>query len=447
MPIFGRRQLQRMLDDLGPWLTLAKTKDLLKRIENESPDQALPAEYELAMAWAISRSCHLELERVAGTRAPDIATNNLFACGPLVAEVAAMSDDPLSGESLMRRAANIINGVARRTRRRAPEHLHYEFLEESEYLPPNRHSHGRRRYVRRRCITKNFKMDAALESALRIWLAADQPLSPFRWKNQDIDVVVTWRDRVHPMTNTFSRTPAVTYDSHDNPLYDLLKAKAKQLRAVPKGSLKAILLGDAGCSLLRDMRPFYGRSEVSGDEIVRRFIANNDIDLVAVFVPKRANELAMWNHNNPRLWHVYAYSKSLSNEEMEPLWRIRDSLPAPYLHGYQARSWHQQRMFDPQGRGHYLPLKWTGGRGRMKIHMSARALQEFLAGRLTKEQLHNLVLGDHNPFEAYLAQGKVIAAVSFEPKGPDRDDDYLVFEFEDDPAASAIRPPAVSGNG
>jgi hypothetical protein len=430
-----------MLNELGPHLTHSKATDLLKRIEHEDPDQSLPGEYELALAWAVSKVAHLEIDRPCGSRTPDIYSRNLLRWAPLVADVAAMSDNPLSGEALMRRAANIINGIARRVRKDAPAHLHFEFLEESEYQPANRHSQGRTRYMRRRCITKKFKMDAMFESALRGWLGGSDPLSPFRWKNQEIDVVITWRDWVHWMGNTFSRMPAVTYDSRENPLYELLKSKAKQLRGAPKGTLKAIFLGDAGCSLLRDIRPFHGRSEVSGDEIIRRFISKNDIDLVAVFVPKRANELAVYNHNNPRLWHLYVYARSISETELEPLTRIRDILPAPYLHGYQARSWHQQRMFDPQSRGRYLPLQWTGGSGKMTIRMSARALQEYLAGRLSNNQLNDFVLGDHNPFEAYLAHGKVISAVRFEPKSPDSDDDYLVFEFEEDASASPLKSP------
>jgi hypothetical protein len=430
-----------MLNELGHYLTQSKATDLLKRIEHENPDQALPGEYELALAWAVSKVAHLEIDRPFGSRTPDIYSRDLLRAAPLVAEVAAMSDDPLSGETLMRRAANIINGIARQVRKDASEHLHYEFLEESEYLPPNRHSQGRTRYVRRRCVTRKFKMDAAFESALRGWLRESDSLPPFRWKNQEIDVVITWRDWVHWMGNTFSRMPAVTYDSRENPLYELLKTKAKQLRGVPEGTLKAIFLGEAGCSLLRDIRPSYGRQEVNGDEIIRRFMSNNDVDLVAVFVPKRSNELAMWNHNNPRLWHLYAYARSLSEADMEPLKRIRDILPAPYLHGYQARSWHQQRMFDPQSRGHYLPLQWTGGLGKMTIRMSARALQEYLAGRLSNKQLSDFVMGDHNPFEAYLARGKVISAARFEPKSPDSDDDYLVFEFEEDASASPLKLP------
>lgn len=443
MPIFGRRNLQHMLNELGPHLTRAKAVDLLKRVENKDPDQALPGEYELALAWAVSKIADIEIDRPCGSRTPDIYSPNLLKSGPVVAEVAALSDDPFSGESLMTRAANIINSVAAHVVRDAPSHLHYEFLEESGFLPADRHSNGFTRYFRRRCITRKFQSDEALEAALRSWLKSPPPTEPLRWRSNEIDVVITWKDWVHPMTNTFSSMPSVTYDLRNNALYERLKAKARQLEGVEDGVLKAIFLGDAGCRLLREPRPIGGGREVTGEQIIRGFLARNPIDLVVIFVPKRANEYTMWQHNNPRMWFVYAYSDSISDEaEIEGIKTIRDVLPSPYLHGYQARSWHQQRMLDPQGRGQYLPAKWTGGRGTMRVHISARGLQEFMAGRLTAEQLKHFIVGDHNPFEAALRSGRTIKAVTLEPKGIERDDDYLVFEFGEDPAAKALELPS-----
>jgi hypothetical protein len=443
VPIFGRRKLQHMINELGPYLTRSKAVDLLKRIENKDPDQALPAEYELALAWAVSKIADIEIDRSCGSRTPDIFSRNLLKSGPLVAEVAALSDDPFSGESLMRRAANIINSVAERIVKEAPQHLHFEFLEENGYLPADRHSNGLTRYFRRRCITRKFRADELLEQTRRGWLQSMPQTQPFRWRTDEIDVVITWKDRVHPMTNTFSSMPSVTYDVRNNPLYERLKAKARQLQDVEQGVLKAILLGDAGCRLLRDVRPIGRGRDVSGEQIIRHFLDRNPIDLVAVFVPKRANENALWQHDNPRRWFVYVYSNSISDEcEVEGIKAMASVLPSPYLHGYQARSWHQQRMCDPQGRGQYLPAKWTGGRGIMKVHISARGLQEYMAGRLTAEQLQHLIIGEHNPFENALRNGRTIKAVTFEPKGTARDDDYLIFEFDDDPAAKALELPS-----
>jgi hypothetical protein len=100
MPIFGRRQLQRMLDELGPWLDCGKAKDLLNRLENEKPNQALPAEYELSISWAVSKIATLEIDRPSGTRTPDIYSPDLLPSGPIIADVAALDDFSLSGDRL-----------------------------------------------------------------------------------------------------------------------------------------------------------------------------------------------------------------------------------------------------------------------------------------------------------------------------------------------------------
>lgn len=227
-----------------------------------------------------------------------------------------------------------------------------------------------------------------------------------------------------------------------NALYDTLKNKARQLKGVDQGVLKAIFLGDAGCRLLRDIRPIGGTREVTGEKIIRAFLGRNDIDLVVVFVPRRASEYAVLHHDNPRMWFTYVFARTISDERhLNGIQALADLLPSPYLHGYQARSWHQQRMFDPQGKGHYLPAHLTLNRTKMTLRISARGLQEFMAGRLSLEELKKFVVGDHNPFEFELSKGRTIRNVRFEPKGTDSDDDYLVFEFEDDPAARPLKAP------
>jgi hypothetical protein len=108
MPIFGRRKLQLMLDELAQHLTASKSTDLLKRLEHKEADQAIPAEYELALTWGVSKVAHLQIERPFGNRAPDIYSEDLLRSAPVAVDVAAISDDSLGDESVMRRAANII---------------------------------------------------------------------------------------------------------------------------------------------------------------------------------------------------------------------------------------------------------------------------------------------------------------------------------------------------
>ncbi|WP_392710958.1 hypothetical protein [Rhizobium ruizarguesonis] len=64
----------------------------------------------------------------------------------------------------------------------------------------------------------------------------------------------------------------------------------------------------------------------------------------------------------------------------------------------------------------------------MKI--SARGLQEFLAGRLSREEFKRFVAD--NLFERALSDGRTISNITIERKETEKDDDYLIFEFEDD---------------
>jgi hypothetical protein len=183
MPIFGRRQLQRMLDELGPWLGRSKATDLLKRLENISPDQAIPAEFELALNWAVTKTAGLEIDRPMGNRTPDIDSPDLLPYAPVSVDVAAISDVFLSGQALMRRAAKIINRTCEQILTGASAHLHYTFRERSAYI---RDESGRTRFDRRRLITRSFQMDPPLRAALAKWLENGTADPPLNWNGRDI---------------------------------------------------------------------------------------------------------------------------------------------------------------------------------------------------------------------------------------------------------------------
>lgn len=59
MPIFSRRCIQQMLDDLHG---LAPTAQLTGRLDDKRFENALPAEAELALVWAASRLGGFESE-------------------------------------------------------------------------------------------------------------------------------------------------------------------------------------------------------------------------------------------------------------------------------------------------------------------------------------------------------------------------------------------------
>lgn len=173
MPIFGRRQIQQMLDELGPWLDQGKAKDLLNRLENVRPNQTLPAEYELSISWAVSKIASLEIDKPAGMRTPDIYSPDLLTTGPVIADVAALDDFSLSGADTMRRAYNIINAEADRFLSGSSGHLHFTFREKSGY---EMFKNGKSAFFRRRLVRRDFQLDPSLTGTLKNWLA-NGPLS------------------------------------------------------------------------------------------------------------------------------------------------------------------------------------------------------------------------------------------------------------------------------
>ena len=116
-----------MLNDLGPWLVPGKAVDLLKRLEQVNPNKAIPAEFELALSWAVTKTALLEIDRPMGNRTPDIYSPNLLSGSPVSVDVAAISDAALSGEAFMRRPAKIINQTCDQILKGASDHLHYAF--------------------------------------------------------------------------------------------------------------------------------------------------------------------------------------------------------------------------------------------------------------------------------------------------------------------------------
>jgi hypothetical protein len=55
MPVFTRRRLQAMLNDLAERVDTTKVRDLVGRLEAKDAEQVLPAEMELALLWVLSR--------------------------------------------------------------------------------------------------------------------------------------------------------------------------------------------------------------------------------------------------------------------------------------------------------------------------------------------------------------------------------------------------------
>ena len=77
-----------MLNDIVPLIDDQKARDLLARLEKDKVEQALPAEMELAILWALSRIGDLDIEPEwwGDNKRPDAYTEHLATLNWLAAD-------------------------------------------------------------------------------------------------------------------------------------------------------------------------------------------------------------------------------------------------------------------------------------------------------------------------------------------------------------------------
>ncbi|MZH02320.1 MAG: hypothetical protein F3745_02655 [Nitrospinae bacterium] len=427
-----------MLDDLKPKIQDGEAKSLLKRLESKKRDQALPAEAELALLWALYKATSIN----TWPTWPNVAcrieatAEDLFKSQPAAIEITAISDFSFSGKEAMNQVAEKFVSLANSLRKNSGKHLFFEFAESSFFENGN--------FKRIRHVPKKYKLEKDYQTLkfLEAWLKHPDWPKPdrIRIQNEKLDVTITWKKYVHPENRTFCTMPAVAYDLQDNPLFRRLKEKEKeQLSKVPKGYLKCLFITDVGCELIKNLKGFGSIWEFSGEKIIQHFLSRSSIDVVCVFSPFRHSPLG---YSSELKWKVSVYDRRSAwpNDEHKGLEKVASFLPIPRFEGYQAQSLHRQGSFASQKNKWYLDTEMIIPKGvldPMTIKVSSRLVLDLLAGRTTTEIFQQEVFGkNQNQFEHEQNQGFTIKSSHIEPGGIDEDDDYLVFELSPDPAAS-----------
>lgn len=271
-----------MLAELSPLLIGGKARDILAQLEDKRTEQALPAEMELALLWALQRLGPIEVEPewFATRSLPEAYTEALFPGHDTVVEIAALSDSSLPGDEGMRNAASKLRECAGSIRKGAGARISFFFFEESF-----RHAG---KYTRRIKVPRWLTVGEDLVAQIRGWL---QPVSPaigakIRLQRPDLDVELKWHAPTWRGVAIQTTMPAEVHDVEQNHLWRLLKRKADQLRSENFSGVRCLLVADVGSTLLRrlsDNDPL--RRRVSGKQIIEEFLsrAGAGLDVVGVF--------------------------------------------------------------------------------------------------------------------------------------------------------------------
>ncbi|MHC4053294.1 hypothetical protein [Bradyrhizobium sp. 25ACV] len=437
MAIFTRRRIQAMLDDLSPLLNKEKRSDLVARLNNKRVEQALPAEMELALIWAMRSFDCLDIEPVwwVNGKKPDAYVEGLLPGRPAVVEIASTNDNSISGEQLMDRCSQTIIAHANAVKKGFGEYLYFRFAE----------TVGIERGIRIRGIAapKSYALSDAAKALIKEWVLSNtEPLPRLRIEENDLCVEVERKDykqiRYH---NVWTSRPPRVYSETDNPIYNVLSQKLSQIEEAPEGTYRIIFLSEIGSRTLDELAaPFPNMVErnATAEKIIRRFLFDKKgrVDAVVVFVPKK--DYRSFAQEPRRSWKITVFSHQEIPGLLEGLRNIEAALPLPRFTGSQARSLFRQGAFAPDASGWYGATTMTSStRDEITYRMSSRAFQDFLADRITEKQFrHRLGDGEGgSTIGGFLEQGFVISEISFEKGGLDEDDDTLILRFSKDPAA------------
>jgi hypothetical protein len=442
MPIFSRRRLQAMLFDIKPYADDSKLKDITNRLEDKRVKQSLPAEIELGVIWALSKLGEIEIEpEWLGSTRPDVYTESLFSGKRCVVEITAISDARLSQEDEMRRISALMCEAANKIKKESGTHLYFVFGVQSGYIE--------HKFIRRRMIGNHFKLAPMTTARLKDWLLNPQRTESLQIEQDETSFDILWKDAPqNSYSNFFCSMPAEASTVERNPLFARLREKEKQLALPQFEGLRCILVADVGSHMLREQKENIRTSAtVNGAQVIQSFLNRSSCSVDAVISLTTARRRRKSSLDGPRLrWDTQLYTRSNMQLETTGMLTLASQLPTPRLEGYQARSFQLQAAFKPEARGWYLDMRISSGVNKMTIKISARSLLDLLAGKITLDQFQHFnglsgKTGMGNIFLHRLNQGDVLSAARIESAGVDFDDDWLVFDLQQDPSATRLTTP------
>lgn len=436
--IFSRRSIQARLNEIRGKVTDGARAELVRKL-NIPNSHRLAAMWELLVIHGLRDQGELaiEEEKVTGKR-PDITFNGAIS---FTADITTVSDDGRDEENpydelsqeIERQKTKLglpIGGVDVRVgsyRERAGKG------ERTNLKIPRR---GKiREFVRER-IMPSVRQQLA-EGSDPIVVAIDE---------DEIELSVT----IRRASDGYSYGSYAAYSAPQsldrNPLYNALKAKAKQLKSLE--GVTGIIVCDGDTECLR--KPGFGFQNFTAEQIIEHFLSqNSSIDFVlAVSVHEEQRQVLQIDPPERTVRAVFRTQRGLpQSPALEKTFRaMLAELPAPVcapingatraLEAIPKLGFHGGGSLSSGGNS--VPIS--------KLKISSRELMEVMAGDLSVERMNemrrwkgrkeNAPSKMGNPFQLMLDQGHLPTSMKV-ISGGEKDDDWIEIEFgPSDPAIS-----------
>jgi len=437
MALFARRALKRMLDHLSAHLPEEACKKLAHELDHSS--WPLGFEWETALLFGFSQLGKVEYEPASpGGTQPDIAFSETSEA-PIrfIADIATVSDEGLEKENPATPFGMALTRL--RSKYKLPGSIHYTI--KGEITGPRFDDRKPRLKLPRRSeIDKLLKkhVEPQLRRIKQHGLA--RAIIPIQEPGVELTVRYDSNQR-YGSASYLSYT--TTYSLWHNTVYSRLDDKLAQLKKSGRTEPFGIFLCDGGCALLKSQK---SAASVSIDEVVREFFGkNSSISFVVVLLgpseqPSAFAGIAKDRRMTARLYINPRAKRPMDKEALlNVINRSMKHWPVAVATVHDALYWLKH---GEKNRGEPIHVISYGGTLMSQtFRVSARKIQEMLAGTITPETFCDQHGHPHapfeNPFRKALKLGLTIQSVKL-TACPDADDDILEFTFAPDAAIGKL---------
>jgi hypothetical protein len=425
--IFSRRSIQNQIDDLGAVLDAGDLKRLVNRL-NGGDAQALATEWEVMILAGLSRLGHVQNEVTQGSSEPDISFRSHDDLRlEFLADVTAPSDDGLDDANAFDKLSRLVGQYAAKLGIPAGGFYIHAGYEE---LPV------RGGYKVQLSMPNDGHMEAFFQAEVlpKVKIVAGHPGQPqeFSIPYGTRGIVIRYQPGT-PYSGGGYRAYQNATSRENNPVYNALKLKQRQLKRANYTGPMGIIVCDGGCHILRH-RLQIAQGTFSAKQIVARVLEQNtSISFVLLIglteeLPHPFNRAEDPLAPRGELILNPAATHPLPEVLQAMLRKIPEKWPPPVQSPFRARA--DLDRSHLKGRKHRGQSFWGGyKRGGNMMRISARGLLELLAGEKTSAQFedaHGLAGANAmaNPFALALQAGQVIEKIEIIP-ATDKDDDWL----------------------
>lgn len=429
MALFSRRVVQRSLNVLRNHILTPLQADRLVSQLNSASRHVIPTEWEVIVVAATAKHGTLRYEPAMGKACPDIwlerAGNDRDVA--LVAEVVAVSD-----------YGTIEKNPA--------DFLHDRLFMMAMRLELNWSSLGwhigdriEGRYPNRRVkvlLPGKSVIQSRLKTSIKPFLlrVRDEPNTPHElvWNEPDVDFRLVHDPTLRRAGFGGPLIATVPYSKTQNPLYERLRSKAKQLAKTGFSGIKGIVIGDADCYCLQ--RRTGDGSSYGVREIVRAFLSKYP-SVTFVTTSRYDHQTSHMMEQGHFLRHDVYFQDGLSDSGREKLLYLLDDLfgdvPRPIQSPNNALRdvIHRRELSRGSKIGGF---EWQGTK-RLKI--PTRVFLGLVGRTLTRREFNLLFYHAIPPnggpliwFFRKLVTAKMPVRQVWVELLPDEDNDWIVFE-------------------